>query len=160
MILNMKIESMYKFYIFEILIVIKYGIGVVKNMGEEVVVFGVLKVFFVIDSGIYKVGVVDLVIELFKEVGIEVVFFNKVELNLFVCLVNEGFEFYKKENCNGLVVVGGGSFMDIVKVIGVEVIYEGSVLDYEVVDGKKLLENCIFLLMIILIMVGIGLEVI
>ena len=42
----------------------------------------------------------------------------------------------KKEGCNGLVAVGGGSSMDTAKAIGVEATHEGSVLDYEAAEGK------------------------
>lgn len=75
-------------------------------------------------------------------------------------MVVDGIKMYKENGCNGLVVVGGGSLMDMVKVIGVEVVYNVFVLDYEVVEGKKFLIKCIFFLIIIFIIVGIGSEVI
>lgn len=137
MTLNMKVESMHKFHTFEIPTVIKHGIGAVKHVGKEVGALGVSKALLVTDPGIYKAGVADPVIESLKEAGIEVVLFNKVEPNPPVRLVNEGSTIYKKENCNGLVAVGGGSSMDTAKAIGVEATHEGSVLDYEAADGKN-----------------------
>ncbi|MED3728092.1 iron-containing alcohol dehydrogenase [Priestia filamentosa] len=159
MTLNMKIEHMTKFHQFEIPTAIKHGIGAISHLGEEVKKLGVSKALLVTDPGIYNAGVVDPVIKNLKEEGIEVVLFNKVEPNPPVRLVAEGSSLYKKEECDGLVAVGGGSSMDTAKAIGVEATHQGSVLDYEAAEGKKPLENRIPPLTTIPTTAGTGSEV-
>lgn len=61
---------------FEMLMVVKYGIGVVKYIGEEVKKLGVFKVLLVIDFGVKKVGLVDFVIVSLKEVDVDVILFD------------------------------------------------------------------------------------
>jgi choline dehydrogenase len=157
--LNMKVEHMLKFHSFEVPTVIKHGISCAKFVGNEVEKLGVTKVLLVTDPGIYKAGVVDPIIENLKYANVEVVLFDKVEPNPPVRLVNVGSEIYKKEGCDGLVAVGGGSSMDTAKAIGVEVTHEGSVLDYEAVEGKKPLTNRIPPLTTIPTTAGTGSEV-
>lgn len=157
--MKMKVESMLDFHTFEVPTTIKHGIGSIKYVGEEIKQLGADKVLLVTDPGIYKAGVTKPVEESLKNNGVEVVIFNKVEPNPAVRLINEGSKLYKEENCSGLVAVGGGSSMDTAKAIGVEVTHEGTVLDYEAVEGKKPLENRIPPLATIPTTAGTGSEV-
>jgi len=159
MTLNMKVETMTKLHTFEIPTVIKHGIGAVHYVGNEAKTLGITKVFLVTDPGIYNAGVVNPVVESLQKAGIQVILFQKVEPNPPVRLVAEGSKLYAEEGCNGLVAVGGGSSMDTAKAIGVEVVHEGSVLDYEAAEGKKPLLNRIPPLVTIPTTAGTGSEV-
>src|SRR5690625_3435198 len=157
--MKMKFESMLNFHTFEVPTTIKHGIGSIKYVGEEIKNLGAEKVLLVTDPGIYEAGVTKPVEESLKNAGVEVVLFDKVEPNPPVRLISEGSILYKEENCSGLVAVGGGSSMDTAKAIGVEVTHEGTVLDYEAVEGKKPLENRIPPLATIPTTAGTGSEV-
>ncbi|AQR77252.1 iron-containing alcohol dehydrogenase [Paenibacillus larvae] len=159
MTLNMKVETMTKLHTFEIPTVIKHGIGAVHYVGNEAKTLGITKVLLVTDPGIYNAGVVNPVVESLQKAGIQVILFQKVEPNPPVRLVAEGSKLYAEEGCNGLVAVGGGSSMDTAKAIGVEVVHEGSVLDYEAAEGKKPLVNRIPPLVTIPTTAGTGSEV-
>lgn len=159
MTLNMKVETMTKLHTFEIPTVIKYGIGAVHYVGNEAKTLGITKVLLVTDPGIYNAGVVNPVVESLQKAGIQVILFQKVEPNPPVRLVAEGSKLYAEEGCNGLVAVGGGSSMDTAKAIGIEVVHEGSVLDYEAAEGKKPLVNRIPPLVTIPTTAGTGSEV-
>lgn len=159
MTLNMKVETMTKLHTFEIPTVIKHGIGAVHYVGNEAKTLGITKVLLVTDPGIYNAGVVNPVVESLQKAGIQVILFQKVEPNPHVRLVAEGSKLYAEEGCNGLVAVGGGSSMDTAKAIGVEVVHEGSVLDYEAAEGKKPLVNRIPPLVTIPTTAGTGSEV-
>ncbi|MEV2908473.1 iron-containing alcohol dehydrogenase [Paenibacillus larvae] len=159
MTLNMKVETMTKLHTFEIPTVIKHGIGAVQYVGNEAKTLGITKVLLVTDPGIYNAGVVNPVVESLQKAGIQVILFQKVEPNPPVRLVAEGSKLYAEEGCNGLVAVGGGSSMDTAKAIGVEVVHEGSVLDYEAAEGKKPLVNRIPPLVTIPTTAGTGSEV-
>lgn len=56
-----------------------------------------------------------------------------------------------------MLVIGGGSVMDVVKVISLLLIYEGWIEDYE---GFFIFRYVILFIVVILIIVGIGSEVI
>ncbi|PCK71873.1 choline dehydrogenase-like protein [Paenibacillus larvae subsp. larvae B-3650] len=155
----MKVETMTKLHTFEIPTVIKHGIGAVHYVGNEAKTLGITKVLLVTDPGIYNAGVVNPVVESLQKAGIQVILFQKVEPNPPVRLVAEGSKLYAEEGCNGLVAVGGGSSMDTAKAIGVEVVHEGSVLDYEAAEGKKPLVNRIPPLVTIPTTAGTGSEV-
>ncbi|MEV2477287.1 iron-containing alcohol dehydrogenase [Paenibacillus larvae] len=159
MTLNMKVETMTKLHTFEIPTVIKHGIGAVHYVGNEAKTLGITKVLLVTDPGIYNAGVVNPVVESLQKAGIQVILFQKVEPNPPVRLVAEGSKLYAEEGCNGLVAVGGGSSMDTAKAIGIEVVHEGSVLDYEAAEGKKPLVNRIPPLVTIPTTAGTGSEV-
>src|SRR5690625_4837746 len=118
--LNMKVEQMYNFHQFELPTAIKHGIGYIKHIDEEVKNLGASKVLLVTDPGINNAGVTAPVEKHLKEAVIEIVLFNKLEPNPPVRLIAEGSKLFKEENCNGLVAVGGGSFIATVTGIGVE----------------------------------------
>ncbi len=157
--MNMKFEHMETIQSFEVPTVIKHGIGVMKDAGEEIKKLGVSKVLLVTDLGIYQAGMTKTVEESLAKAGVEVVLFNQVVANPPVRIVNEGSRVYKENNCDGLVAVGGGSSMDTAKAIGVEIAHNGSVLEYEAAEGKKPLENRIPPLITIPTTAGTGSEV-
>src|SRR5690625_1635665 len=157
--MKMKFESMLNFHTFEVPTTIKHEIRSIKQVGEEIKTLGAEKVLLVTEPGIDEAGVTKSVEESLKNAGVEVVLFDKVEPNPPVRLISEGSILYKEENCSGLVAVGGGSSMDTAKAIGVEVTHEGTVLDYEAVEGKKPLENRIPPLATIPTTAGTGSEV-
>ncbi len=157
--LKMKVEHMYEFQEFEVPTVIKHGIGAIKYIGTEAKKLGITKALLVTDPGIHGAGVTKPVIEHLEAAGVKVVLFDKVEPNPAVRLVAEGSALYEKEDCDGLIAVGGGSSMDTAKGIGVEATHEGSVLDYEAAEGKKSLENRIPPLVTIPTTAGTGSEV-
>jgi choline dehydrogenase len=66
------------------------------------------------------------------------VVFDKVIPNPPVSLVDEGAGLYKREACDGLVGLGGGSPMDTAKSIGVVASNGGSILDYKWTDPQPI----------------------
>jgi len=157
--MNMKFEQMTVMQSFEVPTIIKHGIGIIKYAGDEIKNLGVTKVLLVTDPGIYNAGMTTSVEQSLAAAGVEVVLFNQVEANPPVRVVNEGSKLYKKNSCNGIVAVGGGSSMDTAKAIGVEIAHNGSVLEYEAADGKKPLVNRIPPLTTIPTTAGTGSEV-
>ncbi|MCQ2591391.1 MAG: iron-containing alcohol dehydrogenase [Treponema sp.] len=53
--------------------------------------------------------------------GIECIVYDKTKPNPTVSNVEEAYEIYKKENCQGLIAFGGGSSMDCAKAVGARV---------------------------------------
>lgn len=45
-------------------------------------------------------------------------------------MIKNGIKIYKDEKCEFLIVIGGGSFIDLVKVILMMIVCNGKILDY------------------------------
>ncbi|MFC4765850.1 iron-containing alcohol dehydrogenase [Effusibacillus consociatus] len=155
----MRFERMGRLKSFEMPTVVKHGIGVIKDAGQEVKNLGVAKVLLVTDPGVRKMGLADPVINSLKEANVAVVIFDQVEPNPSIHIVAKGTEMYLQNKCDGLVAVGGGSSMDTAKAIGVEVVHGEPVLNYECAEGKKPLAKRIPPLTTIPTTAGTGSEV-
>lgn len=80
-------------------------------------------VLVVTDKGIVSNGLVAPVEDVFKKNHIKYSIFDKTQPNPTVNNVEEALELYKRNNCNCLVAIGGGSSMDCAKALGARVAY-------------------------------------
>ena len=76
-------------------------------------------VLIVADQNIYKFGLTKFIEEKLKTAGIKYSMFLDVTPNPTFKNVADGKEVYVKNNCKGLIAIGGGSVMDCAKSIGV-----------------------------------------
>lgn len=135
------------------------GIGVAKNVGEEVKQLGVTKAMIVTDKGIYNAGITQPIEKSLKEAGIAVHVFNEIQGEPDTELVALGSKAFLENKCDGLVAIGGGSSMDTAKAVGVEVVHGEPVLNFEASDNGKPLEKRIPPLTTIPTTAGTGSEV-
>ncbi len=110
------------------------GSGSVNEAGNLVKNFGAKKVLIVTDGGLLKMGMADKVKAIVEEAGIEAVIYGGAEPNPTDKNVEDGFEVWKKEKCDGLVSLGGGSSHDCAKGIGLVASNGGKIQDYEGID--------------------------
>lgn len=80
-------------------------------------------VLIVTDKGIMSNGLVAPVEDVLKKNNIKYIIFDKTQPNPTVKNVEEALEIYKRNNCNCLVAIGGGSSMDCAKALGARVAY-------------------------------------
>ena len=80
-------------------------------------------VLIVTDKGIAGCGLVTPIEGVLKKNNIKYIIFDKTQPNPTVNNVEEALELYKRNNCNGLVAIGGGSSMDCAKAVGARVAY-------------------------------------
>jgi 4-hydroxybutyrate dehydrogenase len=92
-----------------------FGAGSVNELGEEISKYGIQKPLLVTDPGVLKAGLVDRVAQ--AVTGIQFALFDSVSPNPTEKNVLEGIERYRKERCDGVVALGGGSPLDAGKVI-------------------------------------------
>ena len=116
---------------------IKYGIGIVESVGEEVRKFAAKKVLIVADKGIVKAGLVDKVRKFLKPSKAKALIFDEVEPNPKDKTVEKGAELAREEKVDLIIGVGGGSAMDTAKGIGLLVTNGGSIRDYQGMDTVK-----------------------
>ena len=81
-------------------------------------------------------GLLDKVLALLKEGGIETVLLGGVVPNPRLSLVREGIELCRKEGVDFILSVGGGSVIDSAKAIAYGVVYEGDVWDLYIGKGE------------------------
>ena len=107
---------------------------VVHGAGSVARVPGLLpegeKVLVVSDRGLEQAGVVDRVTAALDDVGVAWALFTDVTANPVARNVSSGARLYKGEDCGAILGVGGGSPMDVAKMIGVIVSHGGRIGSY------------------------------
>ena len=115
---------------------ILFGVNLVENLAEEVKVLGIQRLLLVTDKGVVNAGLLERVIRTLDASAIDYTIFDSVEANPATTTVHNGAEIFRKDNCDGLLALGGGSPMDAAKAIGVQATHEGDINDYSRRVGK------------------------
>ncbi|MBA4601892.1 iron-containing alcohol dehydrogenase [Thermoactinomyces mirandus] len=113
------------------------GPGSVKLVGEEIKKLGTKKALLVSDKVLNKIGVVKQVTDVLDQSGIAYAVFDDVKPNPTTTNVHDGLALYKKENCDFVITVGGGSPQDTGSGIGILATNGGNIADYEGVGKSK-----------------------
>ncbi|MEF3280027.1 MAG: iron-containing alcohol dehydrogenase [Elusimicrobiota bacterium] len=116
-----------------------FGKNNLKRIGHEAAKFG-KKALVVYGMGsIKRNGVYDIVLKSLSENGLEFVEYEGVKPNPVLSHVKPGIEKFKKNSCDMIVAVGGGSVIDESKAISSGVFYNGDVWDF--FTGKAKIEK-------------------
>lgn len=116
---------------FEIPTVMKHGLGAINALADEAKSLGMTRPLLVTDPGVVRAGLLERAIAPLKAADLSFAVFDGVAPNPPIALVDEGADLYRREECDGLIGLGGGSAMDTAKSIGVVAANGGSILDYE-----------------------------
>lgn len=110
------------------------GVGCAKETGAQAKALGATNLLIVTDAGLAKLGVADKIKAQLEEVGLKAVVFDGAEPNPTDKNVHAGVDVYKKNNCDGIVSLGGGSAHDCAKGVGMVIGNGGNIRDYEGVN--------------------------
>ena len=111
------------------------GIGAHKELGSKIKTLGAKKPLIVTDKGITKAGLTKKIRDLIKkDNGIDAVVFDETIPNPTDKNVHDGLEVFKKNGCDMIITLGGGSPHDCGKGIGIVSTNGGNIKDYEGVD--------------------------
>lgn len=125
---------------------IRYGIGMVKVLGEELRFLNAKKVMVITDKGLVKTGLINKIIELIKAEGIAFIIHDEIEANPKDYNVELAAEIARKQSIDTIVAFGGGSPIDAAKAVVVLAKQGGKVRDYQ---GKgKIQDDCLPLITI------------
>lgn len=113
------------------------GRGCLAELKDEIKVLGCKKALVVSDKFLTQNGTVEKVVSLLDEVGIAYVLYNDVKQNPTVANVEGGLELLKKEKCDFVVSIGGGSPQDCGKAVAVLATNGGKITDYEGVNKSE-----------------------
>jgi alcohol dehydrogenase len=120
---------------------IRYGIGMVKVLGEELRLLKANKVMVITDKGLVKAGLVNSITELIRAEGLSYIIYDEIEANPKDYNVELAAETARKQSIDTIVAFGGGSPIDAAKAVAVLTKQGGKVRDYQ---GKgKIKDDCI-----------------
>lgn len=107
---------------------------VLKSYNEMIDAFtlrDINNILIVSDQNVYKYGLTKIIEEELEKNDIDYSLFLDVTPNPTFKNVYNGVEVYKKNHCNGIIAVGGGSVMDCAKLIGVISTNGGTIEKYK-----------------------------
>jgi alcohol dehydrogenase len=108
------------------------GVGCSKEAGPQAKDLGFKKALIVTDAGLAKLGVADQIGEILKASGVDFAIYDGAEPNPTDLNVRGGVEAYKKNGCDSLVSLGGGSSHDCGKGVGLMISNPGKdIRDFE-----------------------------
>ncbi|WP_425058997.1 Long-chain-alcohol dehydrogenase 1 [Sporomusa carbonis] len=95
------------------------GTGSIEKIADVVAGYKVKKVLIITDQGVWNAGLVDKPKAILKDAGIGVEVINNTPPEPDINQVSEIFEAVKKLECDLIVGIGGGSAMDVAKILAV-----------------------------------------
>ncbi|WP_028581090.1 iron-containing alcohol dehydrogenase [Desulfogranum japonicum] len=113
------------------------GAGAINNIVEEIQRFEGKKPIIITDPGLVSTGIIDRLEQILDDGGISFVRFDRVEADPPYELVNEVVDLVTANGVDCVIGIGGGSSLDIAKVVAVMVTNPGSVEDYFGIDLLK-----------------------
>lgn len=107
------------------------GAGCVKEIGRQAKDLGGTKALIVSGKSRHGEKLAEDIRKILEDAGLKATIFAGADPNPTDSSVMEGAEIYRKENCNMIVAVGGGSPMDCAKAVGIVATNGGRINDYE-----------------------------
>lgn len=129
-------------YQFNFPTIIRFGKGVICELGEHLKSVGKSNPLIVTDAFLKELPVFKGIIKEIEKAGITSQVFCEISKNPVRSNVEKGAIFYKENQCDSIVGVGGGASMDVARAIALMVNHSGDLFDYEeAVGGDKLIVN-------------------
>ncbi|MDR3088404.1 MAG: iron-containing alcohol dehydrogenase [Desulfobulbaceae bacterium] len=128
------IEQVYGYFIPSVTLI---GIGAAKQIPEKIRALGASKPLIVTDKGITACGIAKQVTDLMDAAKMPYAVYDETIPNPTDKNVHDGVEVYKKEKCDALITLGGGSSHDCGKGVGLVIAGGGKIQDYEGVDKSS-----------------------
>lgn len=114
---------------------VRFGNGVVEELGPHLKDQGLKKALVVSDPGLTKLPVFEKVIDMIKKSGVQVVVFSEIAKNPVKSNVMKGVDTYGKNHCDCIVGFGGGASMDVARAIALKVNHHLDLFDYDDAKG-------------------------
>lgn len=131
---NMHLGKITSFFIPTVTLVGEHS---AQEIPERLKTIGGKKPLLVTDQGIVAVGILKQITDILDAAGMTYVVYDKTVPNPTDKNVAEAYELYKKENCDSLITLGGGSSHDCGKGVGFLASNGGKIQDYEGLDKSS-----------------------
>lgn len=125
---------------------IRYGLGMVKVLGEELRLLKAEKIMIITDKGLVKTGLVQQITGLVQAEGLSFIIYDEIEANPKDYNVELAAETARQQAVDTIIAFGGGSPIDAAKAVAVLAKQGGKVRDYQGKD--KIKADCLSLIMI------------
>jgi aldehyde:ferredoxin oxidoreductase len=109
---------------------ILFGAGVLRTMGEHIKEIGIKRALFIADPVMKHLGYAGEVQKILEKIGVASVLFSEVQPDPPVEEIEETGRIFKKEGCDSVVALGGGSSMDVAKATSLRVSQPGILEEY------------------------------
>ena len=124
-------EQVYGFFIPSVTLI---GIGASKQIPDKIKALGGSKPLLVTDKGVVAAGICKQVTDLLDAAAMPYVIYDETVPNPTDKNIHDGCEVYRKNGCDSLITLGGGSSHDCGKGIGLIISNGGKIHDYEGID--------------------------
>lgn len=106
------------------------GKGSINEIPRYIKNLGVKKALIVTDEGLCKIGTAGKITDVLTKGGCQYEIYNKVQPNPTVSIVNEATDFFRTNNCDYIIAIGGGSPIDVAKAVSILSANGGKIEDY------------------------------
>ena len=122
---------------------IVFGNGTIQTIPKELSKFQIKKALIVADKGLLQAGLIDIVTQQLEIAGVQYAIYDGVQGNPIEQDVYDGIKVYKNNVCDFVIGIGGGSPLDIAKLICLKSTHELPLEEYEDSIGghKKISSN-------------------
>jgi alcohol dehydrogenase len=110
---------------------IRFGPGRIAELGDALKIAGISRPLLVTDPGLVNLPIVGRALDVLKQAGMPVAVFSKVDGNPTLKNLDDGVAAYKSGGHDGVIAFGGGSAMDIGKLIAFMAGQSRPVFDFE-----------------------------
>lgn len=112
-----------------------FGAGTVSRTGREAARVGGKRALIVTDKGVVRTGLVEPVVASLKEAGIEAAVFDDVLGNPIEKNVHDGVAAFREASADIVVALGGGSPLDVGKLVRLGIHHTRPLVDYDDATG-------------------------
>lgn len=109
----------------------------ISALPEELAALGIGRPLLVADRGVVRAGLIAKVVAALGDT-ISPVLFDEVTENPIFTDADRGATIYKREGCDGIIALGGGSVIDTAKCIALLAANPGTIADYALVPDARL----------------------
>jgi alcohol dehydrogenase class IV len=107
--------------------------GAVRLLADECARTGITRPLVVTDAGVRAAGVLQPALDALRDLPVAV--FDQTPSNPTEAAVRAAVEVYRREGCDGLVAVGGGSSIDLAKGVAIAATHPGPLTTYATIEG-------------------------
>jgi alcohol dehydrogenase class IV len=107
--------------------------GAVQGLADECARCGITRPLVVTDAGVRAAGVLQPALDALRDLPVAV--FDQTPSNPTEAAVRAAVEVYRREGCDGLVAVGGGSSIDLAKGVAIAATHPGPLTTYATIEG-------------------------
>jgi 4-hydroxybutyrate dehydrogenase len=107
--------------------------GAIRLLADECTRSGITRPLVVTDAGVRAAGVLQPALDALRDLPVAV--FDQTPSNPTEAAVRAAVEVYRREGCDGLVAVGGGSSIDLAKGVAIAATHPGPLTTYATIEG-------------------------